>query len=35
MPVELGPQGVVRVLEPALTRQERTLLENAVEGGKY
>jgi len=32
MPVELGPQGVARVLEPALTRQERTLLENAVDG---
>jgi malate dehydrogenase len=31
MPVELGPQGVARVLEPALTRQERTLLENAVD----
>ena len=31
MPVELGPQGVRRVLEPALTRQERTLLENAFE----
>jgi malate dehydrogenase len=31
MPVELGPHGVARVLEPALTRQERTLLENAVD----
>jgi malate dehydrogenase len=31
MPVELGPQGVTRVLEPALTRQERTMMENAVE----
>ena len=31
MPVELGPQGVVRVLEPALTRQERTGMENAIE----
>lgn len=30
MPAELGPQGVVRVLEPALTRQERTGMENAV-----
>jgi len=31
MPVELGPQGVAQVLEPALTRQERTLMENALE----
>jgi malate dehydrogenase len=31
MPVELGPEGVKRVLEPALTRQEQTLLENAIE----
>jgi malate dehydrogenase len=31
MPVELGPRGVVRILEPALTRQERTGMENAVE----
>lgn len=31
MPVELGPGGVRRVLEPSLTRQERTLLENAME----
>jgi malate dehydrogenase len=31
MPVELGPQGVARVLEPALTRQERTGMENAIE----
>ena len=31
MPIELGPQGVIRVLAPALTRQERTLLENAVD----
>jgi malate dehydrogenase len=31
MPAELGPRGVVRVLEPALTRQERTGLENAIE----
>jgi malate dehydrogenase len=30
MPAELGPQGVARVLEPALTRQERTGMENAV-----
>jgi malate dehydrogenase len=32
MPVQLGPQGVVRILEPALTRQERTRMENAIEG---
>jgi malate dehydrogenase len=31
MPVELGPEGVRRVLEPSLTRQEKTLLENAFE----
>ena len=31
MPVELGPRGIERVLEPALTRQERTALENALE----
>jgi malate dehydrogenase len=31
MPVEIGPQGVIRVLEPALTRQERTWMENALE----
>jgi malate dehydrogenase len=31
MPVEVGPQGVSRVLEPALTRLERTGMENAVE----
>jgi malate dehydrogenase len=31
MPVELGPEGVRRVLEPSLTRQEQTLLENAIE----
>lgn len=31
MPVELGEDGVQRVLEPALTRQERTRLENAIE----
>jgi malate/lactate dehydrogenase len=30
MPVELGEDGVRRVLEPALTRQERTRLENAI-----
>jgi hypothetical protein len=32
MPVELGPRGVQRVLEPALTAQERTSLGNAMEG---
>ncbi len=31
MPVELGQDGVVRIIEPVLTRQERTLLENALE----
>jgi len=31
MPIEVGPEGVVRVIEPALTRQERTQLENALE----
>jgi malate dehydrogenase len=31
MPVELGPEGVRRVLELTLTRQEQTLLENAIE----
>jgi malate dehydrogenase len=31
MPVQVGPGGVVRVLEPDLTRQERTLLENALD----
>jgi malate dehydrogenase len=30
MPIELGPQGVVSVLLPALTRQERTRLENGL-----
>lgn len=30
MPVELGEDGVRRVVEPALTRQERTRLENAI-----
>lgn len=32
MPVELGPRGIERVLEPALTRQEQTALDNALEG---
>lgn len=31
MPVELGRGGVLRVIEPALTRLERTTLENALE----
>ncbi len=31
MPVELVRGRIARVLEPALTRQERTLLENALE----
>jgi malate dehydrogenase len=31
MPVELGQDGVVRIIEPVLTRQERTMLENALE----
>lgn len=31
MPVEVGPRGIVRVLEPVLTRQERTQMENAIE----
>jgi len=31
MPVELGEDGVRRVIEPVLTRQERTRLENAIE----
>ena len=31
MPVQLGPSGVTQVHEPSLTRQERTLVENAVE----
>ena len=30
MPVELGPDGVRRVFEPVLTRQERTRLENGL-----
>jgi malate dehydrogenase len=33
MPVQLGPSGVTQVHEPSLTRQERTLVENAVERG--
>jgi malate/lactate dehydrogenase len=29
MPVDLGPGGIRRVLEPSLTRQEQTMLENS------
>lgn len=32
MPVELGEDGVLRIIEPTLTRQERTMLDNALEG---
>lgn len=32
MPVGLGPDGIRRIDEPVLTRQERTRLDNAVEG---
>jgi len=31
MPIEVGLEGVRRVIEPKLTRQEQTLLENAIE----
>jgi malate/lactate dehydrogenase len=31
MPVVLGPQGIVRIVEPVLTRHERTALDNALE----
>ena len=31
MPVELGPSGVQRIIQPALTRLERTTLDNALE----
>jgi len=36
MPVELGEDGVRRLIEPVLTRQERTRLENALasDGGR-
>jgi malate dehydrogenase len=30
MPAELGARGVSRILEPSLTRQERTMMENAL-----
>lgn len=32
MPVEVGARGLVRILEPALSRLERTQMENAIEG---
>jgi malate dehydrogenase len=31
MPVQVGPQGIVQVLEPSLTTQEKTRMENALE----
>lgn len=31
MPIEVGLEGVRRVIEPRLTRQEQTLLENAID----
>ena len=31
MPIVVGRRGVLRVIEPALSRQEQTLLENALE----
>jgi hypothetical protein len=31
MPAELGARGVLRILEPALTRLERTQMETAIE----
>ena len=34
MPVELSQDGVRQVFEPALTRQERTLMENAMENAR-
>jgi len=34
MPVALGPGGLSQVLEPTLTRQEQTMLENAIEKGR-
>ena len=34
MPVELGPSGIERIIEPALTRLERTWLDNALEKSK-
>ncbi len=33
VPVELGPAGVTRILEPALTGQERVQLETALQAG--
>lgn len=34
VPVELGPTGVTRILEPALTVQERVQLETALQAGQ-
>jgi malate dehydrogenase len=31
LPIEIGSRGVIRVLEPSLSRQERTGMENAIE----
>jgi malate/lactate dehydrogenase len=31
MPVEIGRAGILRVIEPSLTHQERTRMENAIE----
>jgi malate/lactate dehydrogenase len=31
MPVHLDRQGIDHIVEPALTRQERTMMENALE----
>lgn len=33
VPIEVGPDGIRRVHEPVLTRQERTLFETAIERG--
>ncbi len=35
LPVEVGERGANRILEPSLTRQERTRLENAIESGRF
>lgn len=34
MPMEVGPAGIVRVLQPQLTGRERAVMENAIEGFK-
>jgi malate dehydrogenase len=31
MPIELGPRGILRVIEPTLTEQERTRMQTAIE----